>query len=206
MMPQGSRLTARAPMVIRETTACAFRAMRIGPWALGLLFASGCLVSSLHPLYEDDSIVFDDALLGEWENSESEITVSVSRGEWRSYQIAFTDRFGTTRFNGHLTTIGAARFLNILPHEGLEKASFIVATNGFMQIQIESARVRVREPDYDGVVQRLKARKLGVEAAMDLKQNVIVTAPSPKLRAWVAAALKDEALWADWKTFTRSAR
>jgi hypothetical protein len=172
--------------------------------ALGVLLSSGCLVSSLHPVYEDASIVFDETLLGDWENRESELTVRVSRGEWRSYQIAFTDRFGTTRFTGHLTTIGAARFLNILPQDGLEKPPFIVATNGFMQIQIENSRVRVREPDYDVLIQRVKAGKLRVDAATDVKQNVIVTAPSSKLRAWLAAALKDEALWAEWKTFTRS--
>jgi hypothetical protein len=170
------------------------------------LLSAGCFVSSLHPVYEDDAIVFDEALLGEWENRESEISVSISRGEWRSYQIAFTDRFGTTRYIGHLTTIGPARFLNVLPHDGLEKPPFIVATNGFMQIEIENTRVRVREPDYDVVVERGTAGKLGLDAATDVKQNVIITGPSPKLRAWLAAALKDEALWAEWKTFTRSAR
>jgi hypothetical protein len=162
-------------------------------------------VSSLHPVYERNSILFDETLLGAWEDRESEISVSVSRGEWRSYQIAFTDRFGTTRFVGHLTAIGAVRFLNVLPQDGLEKPAFIVATNGFMQIEIQSARVRVREPDYAAVLERAGRGKLGVEAASDVKQNVLITASPAKLRTWLASALKDETLWADWKTFTRSA-
>jgi hypothetical protein len=170
------------------------------------VFASACLVSSLHPVYENDSIVFDETLLGEWENRESEISVSVSRGEWRSYQIAFTDRFGTTKFTGHLTTIGAARFLNVMPHDALEKPPFVVATNGFMQIEIERARVRVRELDYGVVLKRATAGKLGIDAATDVKQNVIITGRSPNVRVWLVAALKAEALWAEWKTFTRSAR
>lgn len=174
--------------------------------ALCLLCSSGCLVSSLHPVYEDDSIVFDEALLGGWENRESEISVDVSRGEWRSYQIAFTDRFGTTRFVGHLTIIGRARFLNVLPHDGLDKPPFVVATNGFMQIEVKGPEVRVREPDYTAVLQRATAGKLGIEATTDMKRNVLITAPSPKLRQWLAGALKNEGLWADWKTFTRSAR
>ena len=172
---------------------------------LCLLASSGCLVGSLHPVYEDDSIVFDEALIGAWEDRESEVSVAVSRGEWRSYQIAFTDRFGTTRFIGHLTAIGPVRFLNVLPHDGLEKPAFIVATNGFMQIDVDTARVRVREPDYAAVLERAGTGKLGVDAATDVKQNVVITAPSAKLRKWLATALKDETLWADWKTFTRSA-
>lgn len=182
------------------------RAFGLGLWASSLLFSSACLVSSLHPVYEENAILFDEGLLGEWENRESEISASVSRGEWRSYHIAFTDRFGTTKYIGHLTTIGAARVLNVIPHDALEKPPFVVATNGFMQLEIDKARVRVREPDYGVIVKRAMAGKLRVDAATDVKQNVIITAPSSKLRAWIATALKDEALWADWKTFTRSAR
>jgi len=188
------------------------RAPRLGFWAslgfcaLSLLSSSACLVSSLHPVYQDDAIVFDDALLGEWENRESEVTASVSRGEWRSYQIAFTDRFGTTKFIGHLTTIGAAHFLNVMPHDALETPPFVVATNGFMQVEIDRTRVRVREPDYGAVLKRAAAGKLGVVSAADVKQNVIITGSSSQVRKWLVAALKDEALWAEWKTFTRSAQ
>jgi uncharacterized protein YcfL len=31
---------------------------------LAALLSAGCLVASLHPVYDDDSIVFDEALLG----------------------------------------------------------------------------------------------------------------------------------------------
>ena len=181
-------------------------ALRLVPWTLCVLMSSACLVSSLHPVYEDDSIAFDEMLLGAWENRESEIKVAVSRGEWRSYQIAFTDRFGTTRFNAHLTTIGAARFLNVLPHEALEQPPFVVATNGFMQIDVQSSQVRVREPDYAAVLERTRSGKLGVDAAVDVKQNVLLTPSSAALRKWLGAALKDATLWAEWKTFTRTAR
>jgi hypothetical protein len=50
---------------------------------------------------------------------------------------------------------------------------------------------------------RLNAGKLGLAAAIDLKQNVIITAPTKVVRAWLLKALDDEEVWADWKTFTR---
>jgi hypothetical protein len=182
------------------------RAVCLVPFAVCLVFSSGCLVSSLHPIYEKDGILFDEALLGAWENLETEVSASVARGEWRSYRIAFTDRYGTTRFTGHLTSIGKVRFLNVLPEDALEKAPFVVATNGFMQIEIDGARVRVREPDYTTALQRGRAGKLGVAHATDLKQNVLITAPAANLRRWLAAAVQDDALWAEWKSFTRSPR
>jgi hypothetical protein len=170
------------------------------------VLSAGCLVGSLHPVYDDASIVFDEALVGSWTNKESEVTVVVERGEWRSYHVAYTDRFGTTKFTGHLARVGPARFLNIRPEDGLERPAFLVVANGVMQIEIEPARVRVREPEYGTVLARLNAGKLDLDAATDLKRNVVVTAPTARLRAWLLKALEDEDAWADWKTFTRSTR
>jgi hypothetical protein len=175
------------------------------PFVAALLSAA-CLVGSLHPVYDDETIVFDEMLIGNWANSESEVTVLVERGEWRSYHLAYTDRFGTTRFTGHLARVGPARFLNVRPEDGLERPAFLVVTNGMLQIEIEPARIRVREPEYGAVLARLNANKLTLEAATDLKQNVVITAPTPTLRAWLLKALEDEDVWADWKTFTRSTR
>jgi hypothetical protein len=170
------------------------------------ILSTGCLVGSLHPVYDDEAIVFEEALIGTWANKESEVSVAVERGEWRSYRVAYTDRFGTTKFTGHLARVGPARFLNIRPEDGLERPAFLVVANGVLQIEIEPGRVRVREPEYGSVLTRLNAGKLDLDAATDLKQNVIVTAPTPKLRAWLLKALDDEDVWADWKTFTRSTR
>lgn len=182
------------------------RVPRAATLVCAALIHAACLVSSLHPIYDNDSIVVDEGLLGTWENRESEVSVVVTRGEWRSYALAYTDRFGTTRFTAHMTTVGPARFLNVRPEDGLERPAFVVATNGWLQIEIEDTRVRVREPEYATVLQRLESGKLGTGAATDLKQNIIITAASPRLRAWLAGAVKDPSLWADWKTFVRSAR
>jgi hypothetical protein len=168
--------------------------------------SASCLVASLHPIYDDHSIVFDEALVGTWEIRESEVTVVVSRGEWRSYQVAYTDRFGTTKFTGHLTEIGPARFFNVRPEDGLERPAFLIASNGILQVASEPTRVRVREPDYATVLERLKAGTLGLAAATDLKQNVLLTADSATVRKWLLGAFKDETLFAEWKTFTRSAK
>src|SRR5687767_12604575 len=95
----------------------------------GGLLSGACWVGALHPAYDERSIMFDEALIGIRSDSDSEISISVERGEWRSYRIAFTDRTGTTRFTGHLTNIGAARVLNARPEDGLERQAFLLASN-----------------------------------------------------------------------------
>lgn len=168
------------------------------------LVSSACFVSSLHPIYVDGAIVFDAALLGRWESRENGVSVDVARGQWRSYQVAYTDRSGTTHFTGHLTRIGQARFLNLRPEDGLERPAFLVATNGFLQVETTPAGVRVREPDYAALLERVQAGTAGTPAALDLKDNIVLTGPSAPLRSWIEASLKHEAFWAEWKTFTRS--
>lgn len=164
--------------------------------------SAGCLVSSLHPAYDDASIVFDEALLGTWENRESEVTIVVSRAEWRSYRISHTDRFGTTAFVGHLTHIGTARFVNVLPAGSLGKP-YVIATNGILQVEQEREEIRVRPLDHATMLKRAGNARLGIAGATDLEQNVLLLAPTAKLRAWLAAALKDPELWAEWTTLTK---
>ncbi len=171
--------------------------------ALAVILSSGCLVSTFHPLYDEASIAFDPALLGTWENRDSLVTVVVERSDWRSYRIDYTERTTTTRFTAFLTEVGGARFLSVRPVDGLERPAFLVATHGPLQIMLSDNEVRVRELDYDEVLKRFNARTLGVAAASDLKQNVVITAATPALRKWLATAVKNEALFSEWKTLTR---
>jgi hypothetical protein len=178
-------------------------AFRLVPCALMAALSSACLVSTFHPLYDDASIVFDEALIGRWENPDSQIAVTVARSEWRSYKIDYTERTTTTHFTAFLTELSGARFLSVRPEDGLERPAFVVATNGPLQVQVEAAQVRVRELDYDELLKRFKARTLKIAAATDLKQNLVITAETPALRQWMVAALKDPALWAEWKTLSK---
>jgi len=164
---------------------------------------TGCLVSSFHPIYDDSSILFDERLVGVWEDRESRVTVTFSRGEWRAYRVEYVDRTGPTHFTAFLTEIGGRRFLNVRPEDGLERPAFLIASNGIIQVDVTDNELRVRELDYDESARRLAAGRLNTAAATDLKQNVVLTGDTTAVRKWLAASLQDEALFADWKTLAR---
>jgi hypothetical protein len=170
---------------------------------LSAFVSSGCLVSSFHAIYDDSSVVFDERIVGAWDNRENGVSVTVARGEWRSYRVEYVDRTGPTHFTAFLTEIGGHRFLNLRPEDGLERPAFLVATNGIIELDPAANEVRVRELDYDEVAKRLSAGRLNTPASTDLKQNVVLTGDTAAIRKWLAASLQDEALFADWKTFTR---
>ena len=170
---------------------------------LAALAASGCLVSSFHPIYDDSSVVFDDRLVGAWENRESRVSATVARGDWRSYRVEYVDRTGATHFTAFLTEIGGKRFLSVRPEDGLERPAFLIATNGIIQVEASAGGLRLRELDFDEISKRLAAGRLNTPASTDLKQNVVLTGDTAAIRKWLAASLQDEALFADWKTLTR---
>ena len=177
--------------------------LRVALAAFAALACAGCLVSTFHPLYDEASLVVDDGLAGSWENTDSQVTVNVFRSEWRSYEIAFTERSTTMRFTGYLTDIGGVRFLSVRPLDGEERSPFLVVTNGPLQIVRNGNQVRIRALDYDEVAKQLAAGTLGVAAATDLKQNVVITAETPLLRKWMASIRQDSPLWAEWKELSR---
>ena len=85
-----------------------------------VLTSSGCLVVTLQPAYDDQSLVFEEALLGQWENAEDGTRATIERGEWRSYKITFVDRTATRVFQGNLTKIGASTFLDLTEMRGAD--------------------------------------------------------------------------------------
>ena len=56
------------------------RSVAIVSLLLSALLSSGCLVGSLQPFYEADTLEFDEALLGEWENRDEGTVIQVDRG------------------------------------------------------------------------------------------------------------------------------
>ena len=94
---------------------------------LGDGVAPGCLVLSLNPLYEDETIGWDPALLGGWQDVDDKSSMEIERGEWKSYRIKYVHPIETGTLTGYLTAIGDDRFLDVMPARGEDRGSFLAA-------------------------------------------------------------------------------
>ena len=103
---------------------------------LAALLSPGCLVLSLQPAYDNDSIVSDDALVGGWSNADDQTEATIERGEWRSYRIVYKDRFATRTFQGNLTKIGAAVLLDLTELRGVDPGPYLVPVHGVFRVEI----------------------------------------------------------------------
>lgn len=87
--------------------------------AAAVLALVGC-VRTIHPLYTEDDLAFDPALVGTWESADDgqqEKWVFRKKGE-KSYTLVHTDQNGRKgRLQAHLLEIEGHRFMDLTPQK-----------------------------------------------------------------------------------------
>ena len=165
--------------------------------------SSGCLVVSLQPAYEDKSILFDEALVGKWTNVEDRTTAMIERGEWRSYKIVFTGGSTVFTFQGNLTAIGTATFLDLTQSRGSEPGPYLVPVHGIYRVVLKDDTLTATALDYGWYTRAMNAHTLGsLTASFDDRRNVAIASSTDTLRAWLAKAPDDA--FAAPATYTRA--
>jgi hypothetical protein len=105
------------------------------------LASGGCLVLALGPIYDGQTIEFDEALVGTWDRAEDGSSVVIGRGAWRSYDLAYATGDTTLKATAYATRIGEARFLDIEPQHGVDFGPLVVPAHAILRFQL--ARLRV---------------------------------------------------------------
>ena len=167
--------------------------------------SSGCLVLALQPAYDAESVAFDEALVGQWENTDDGAKAVIDRGEWRSYKITYTDRFATRTFQSNLTKIGEAAFLDLTEMRGADPGPFLVPVHGVFRIVVRSNTLTASPLDYAWFMRAMAQKTTGnlgtLSLAIDDRRNIVMTAPTTEIRRWLARA--PDAAFGAPVTFTR---
>jgi hypothetical protein len=154
---------------------------------LAVACGPGCLVLSLHPAYDDRTIAWDPTLLGSWLDADDKVTMDVERSEWKSYRITYVHPVETATVTGHLTMIGDARYLDVMPARGEDRGSFLVPAHAILRVRLESDRLELTPLSYDWFAGRLGSRApiAGLSAVKDQKDNALIVSPTSRLRGWL---------------------
>jgi hypothetical protein len=164
--------------------------------------STGCLVVSLLPAYDDQSVTFDETLLGQWENAEDGTRATIERGEWRSYKITYVERTSPRIFQGNLTKIGASQFLDLTEMRGTDPGPFLVPVHGLAKIAVKDDTLDVALADYDWFMRAITRKTLGrLSTAVDDRRNAVITSTTADVRRWLAQA--PAGAFAAPATFTR---
>ncbi len=159
----------------------------------GALASSACLVVSLHPVYDDSSIAWDEGLAGTWRDAEDNIDVTIERAEWRSYTIRYKHPVDSGVFTAHLTIVGETRYLDLMPERGQDYGPLLVPVHAIVRVQRQDDTLIVTALDYDKLSSEFRTRGKGAQPqmAMDQKQNVFLIGSTDELRRWLRSGPRD---------------
>src|SRR5690349_17645504 len=90
--------------------------MLLTPAAMLLMTGCGSLLS-VSPLYTDQNVIQDPALLGTWQAAKGDDILVVRQGEDKSYEVLFTsmeDSAKTMKFEVKLVQLKDYRFLDVM--------------------------------------------------------------------------------------------
>lgn len=180
---------------------------RLVPFLMALGLSSGCLVLSLTPAYDAETIGWDAALLGSWQDADDKASIEVERGEWKSYRIRYVHPIETGALTGYLTAIGDDRYLDVMPARGEDRGSFLVPVHAVLRVRLEGDRLELTPLSYDWMNERLRAgtRIAGMDAVLDQKENALFVSPTSALRAWLRKQPKDGPVFGASAVFIRTA-
>jgi hypothetical protein len=174
---------------------------------LVLCLAPGCLVVSLNPAYDGETIGWDPLLLGHWDNAEDKTTLDIERGEWKSYRIKYVHPSESGTLTGYLTFIGDTRFLDVMPVRGADRGSFLVPVHALLRVDLDGDRLELTPLSYDWLSERLhsETRLKDLDVVFDQKENAVIASPTAALRAWLRNGPKDDVAFGAGAVFARRA-
>lgn len=168
---------------------------------LGLLALAGGCVPSLNPLYTEQDLVFDPALVGVWGDDNK---MAGSKESWaftkageKEYRAVYTDNDGNPgEFVAHLAKIEGRLFLDLYPEApDLKENDFykmhLIPVHTFLLVSQIGPTLKMAVMDPDWMKKYLEEHPDALPHQLRDKA-VILTASTEELQAFVLAHLKDE--------------
>jgi len=163
---------------------------------MAALFSSACLVVSLQPVYEPETIAFDPVLLGTWVAADDEMSVSFERAEWHSYHVTIAERDNHSRLSARLTRVGEQLYLDLSPLDGADVAPLVLPVHVLYRLDLHDDELSLADLNYEQLERLARDGTAGLPMTVDARKNVVITASTAELRRWLVAHAADEGLFA----------
>ncbi len=167
--------------------------------------SSGCLVLSLQPAYDADSIDWEPGLVGSWFDAEDGVALTFEAAEWRSYRLHYEHPSEKGDLTAYMTLVGDEHYLDVAPLRGEDHGSFLSPVHAVLRVALDGDQLTLTPLSYDYFSARMKSREpIGLTAVFDQKQNALITAPTPRLRAWLRGVPPTSNVWGAEASFSRA--
>jgi hypothetical protein len=178
---------------------------------LGLLLGLAGCVPSLHPLYTEEDLIFDPALLGSWAGRDGKGSWEFSKAGEKEYKLVDLDEQGKKgEFSVHLLKVGDQRFLDLFPLDPeLKQNDFyrihLMPVHTFLRVRQERDSLRVSILNYDWLQKLLKENPGAIKHEV-VDDSVLLTAKPKELQAFLLKHEKTAEAWDEGAPMPRVAQ
>lgn len=177
---------------------------------LAVVVLGGCfpLLSSLHPLYTDDTIVFEERLVGKW--ADGDVIWQFNRDGENAYKLRIVDDNSKEGyFNAHLVQLENMLFLDIFPDgstlEGNQDFYLIhlLPMHTFIKVEQTEPNLVLRMMDVDKVYEVLKNDPNLLKHEVTENDDLVLTAATQDLQKFVVEYANTEGVFGDERVLSR---
>ncbi len=171
------------------------------PLGLALLLGACAPVPSLHSLFTDDEVFFDEALLGNWAafedgDRDTQVRWSFEKSGENSYALTRADEKNKpTRYKAHLVRLGTLLFFDAEPDPSSEDSCqdylYLMPTHVFGRIWVEGDIVRLAMLDDERLKKSLDKNKAEI-AHDEVEETIVLTAATKDLQNLAPNHAQDE--------------
>lgn len=154
------------------------------------LLLAGCL-PSLHPLYNDKTLIFKEELIGKW-MGDDDVLWQFTRSGDKEYELKICeDEKEIGRFSAHLTQIKGLMFLDLYPDEEQLKdlsdfyKMHILPVHTFMKVDHINPKLQLRMIDYDKAVKMIENDPNVIKHEVVDDDRIVLTAGTEELQNFV---------------------
>jgi hypothetical protein len=152
---------------------------------------AGC-IPSLNPVYTDETLTFEPALLGVWKQPAAKARWDFSKVDDKSYRLSYTDDEGQQgRFLGRLAKLEGELFLDLYPEEvkmdgnGFYKFH-LVPIHTIYRVKRADGQLKLSAIDFQWLDAYLTSHPTEIETAT-FNGRKMITGPAPAVQKFVLA-------------------
>jgi hypothetical protein len=170
-----------------------------------LLFAVVGCIPSLQPVYTEQDVVFDAALLGVWRDPQSHdrSSWSFSKSEGKAYRLVVTDNDGKQgAFTAHLARIGGMMVLDLYPGKPELAANdfyklHLIRAHTFLLVDKIEPSLRMRLMRADWLKKLLEEHPEAIDHQTVEAGLIVLTATTEQLQQFVAKHAETKGAFSD---------
>ena len=181
----------------------------VGGTLLAGLLLSGCWTISVHPLYSEETLIFDEQLLGTWTNEEA--TAEFTQASGKRYRIRYSEKNESSILEAGLVQLGEQRYLDVYPPRDAEPDSAVavhrLSAHSFWKVSVKGDQMRLRPMDFNWLSDLISQDPKAIASVRVEKDLILLTATTAQLQEFVRrhsepAFKSDED--ADWQLWRRA--